>query len=188
MIYGDEEIIRARVAAQAKRRHTIENEVAIDGVKYAFARRNFEYGFSMVVPEAFEKMPDDVTSRMFPRSDRPKDILCNKDYSVCIAFASADMREESLEARITDFRTYTNRLNPSYVFFSQGISNLPNGLTIGYYDYRQIALDEDLYYITFDFDLQDKEVLGWFICPISVQEKWEPLMWQMIKTITVIEG
>jgi hypothetical protein len=188
MIYGDEEIIRARVAAQAKRRHTIENEVAIDGVKYAFARREFAYGFSMVVPEAFEELTEDVANRMFLRSDRPKAILCNRDYTVCLAFSSADLREENLETRITGFRKYTKRLNPSYVFFSHDLLELPHDLTVGYYDYRQIALDEDLYYITFDFDLLDKEVLGWLICPVSVQEKWEPLMWQMIKTITVIEG
>lgn len=186
MPYGDEEIIRRRVAAGAKQKHTIKNEVEIDGVKYTFARREFEFGFSMVVPEGFVEMPRDVARQMFPHEDRPRVILCSGDYTVCIAFNCGDMRAEELKSRVSSFRAYLKKLHPSNVFFTQGIYDLENGLRVGYYDYRCPVIDCDLYQLVIDADLPDKELLGWFSCPVELKDKWEPLMRQMAQTIDVI--
>lgn len=187
MLYGDEEIIRRRVAAQAKKRHVISNEVEIGGVKYAFARREFELGFSMVVPALFEEMSSEAAGQLFPHEGRPKLIISSNDFTVCIAFNSGDMQDESIKERVSAFGAYIKKLNPSNVFFTQGVYDLWSDMRVGYYDYRYPAIDEDLYNFTFVTDLPDMELLGWFICPVDLQEKWEPLIRQMVQTIEIVE-
>ena len=185
MIYGDEEIIRARVAAQAKKQHTIENEVTIDNVKYTFARREFEFGFSMVAPEQFEVMPEETARRKFPYEDRPVIIISSGNTRVCLAFDEDEPQKVSLEDRLRSYKDFNKKLHPSDVFFSKTIIETKHGLRIAYYDYRYIVIDNDIYNINFFMDLPEKELFGHFICPIDFMEKWEPLVVQMIKSIEI---
>ena len=187
MLYGDEEIIRARVAAQEKELHTIDNEVTIDGVNYTFKRREFDYGFSMVVPEALMDMPIDIAKRKFPYENRPKTILSNSNFRVCLAFSDNVLSSESLENRLESYKGYVKRLNVSNVSFTDGIYRLTNGLRVAHYDYRIVLVASDVYYLTFFADLSDRELLGWFMCPIHLQEKWEPIVRQMIQSIEITE-
>lgn len=186
MLYGDEEIIRARVAAQAKKRHSIDNAVEINGIKYTFARREFEYGFSMIVPESFEEMPKDVAKRRFPYEDRPKVIISSSDFMVSLAFNEGHSRGSNLEERIKAYRDYIKRIRPSNVFFTTGVYSLADDINVGHYDYRYPVVDTDLYNITFSIDLPDMELLGWFTCPVEMRIKWEPLARQMLQSIQLV--
>jgi len=141
----------------------------------------------MVVPEAFEQMPREIAKRKFPYEDRPEIIISNSDYRVCIAFNNAELGSESIDSRVSSFRAYIKTIHPSNVFFIQGIYDLPNNIQIGHYDYRYPVVNNDLYNITFVADLPDMELLGWFICPIDVKDKWEPLARQMIQSIELVE-
>ena len=60
---GDEAIISARLAAQAKLNHTIEKAVTIEGAQHEFSRREFALGFSMVVPDGFNALDQAYTRR-----------------------------------------------------------------------------------------------------------------------------
>lgn len=186
MLYGDEDIIRARVAAQSKKRHTIENEVDVDGVKYAFARRELEYGFSMIVPENFVEMPKEIAKRKFLNEDRPKIIISSNDFRVCIMFNIKELPSDSIESRLKNYRNFMKSLRPTNVFFSAGICQISDGVKIGCYDYRYTVIDNDVYNITFFMDFNDMELLGWFICPFESRNGWEPLARQMISSFEVI--
>lgn len=185
MIYGDEEIIRARVAAQAKKRHNINNTVTIGGEKYTFARREFEYGFSMVVPEQFAVMSKETAKRKFPYEDRPEIIISSEDIRVCIAFNEDEPQKTSLEERLHSYKDFNKKLHPSDVFFSKTLCETAHGVKIAYYDYRYIVIDNDIYNINFFMDLPEKELFGHFICPVDFMEEWEPLAIQMIKSIEI---
>jgi hypothetical protein len=155
--YDAESVIKARKAASERKKLSIESDtVKINGIAYKFLRREFAYGFSMVVPETFEDMPREIAKRMFPYEDR-----------------------------LVGFRGYIKRICPTGVFFSDGIYRLPGGAHIAHYDYRYPAADSDLYDLTFFTDFSDMTLLGWFICPVESKDKWEPLAGEMIQTIQV---
>jgi hypothetical protein len=184
--YDDESVIKQRMAAQEKKRISIKNDmVEIDGHPYKFTRREFAYGFSMLVPESFEEMPREVAKQIFPYEDRPEIILSDSSFRVCLAFNKTGRATGSMEKRLSSFREYIKRICPTCVFFLSGIYNLPNGLKIAHYDYRYPAVDNDLYDLTFFMDFPELELLGWFICPVELKDKWEPLMREMIQTLQV---
>lgn len=182
--YDEESIMKQRLATREKKRLSIKTDaVEIDGVSYTFTRREFAYGFSMVVPESFAEMPREIAKRMFPYEDRPEIIFSDSSFRVCIAFNSAKLPIGSLEDRLSNFQGYIKRICPTCVFSFSGIYHLSNGLEIAHYDYRYPAVDSDLYDLTFFTDLPDIELLGWFTCPVELKDKWEPLMREMIQTL-----
>jgi hypothetical protein len=186
--YDAESVIKARSAASERKKLSIKSDtVKIDGVAHKFARREFAYGFSMIVPEAFEEMPREIAKRMFPYEDRPEIILSDGGFRVCLAFNKTARSDASLEDRLAGFRGYVKRICPTGVFFSDGIYRLPGGADIAHYDYRYPAADGDLYDLTFFTDFSDTELLGWFVCPLERKDKWEPLVREMIRTVQVEE-
>lgn len=187
MEYMDEKIIQQRLAISVEKRHTISHAVEIDGVRYTFARREFELGFSMVVPENFDTLASEYAKRKFPYEDRPEIIIASENTETCFSFNHGDLRSESLEERIQVYKSCIKRLNPSNVFFRGRIYETAEGLKVACYDYRYAALDGDIYNLSFFADLPNCELFGWLTCPICLCDKWEPLMSEMISTIQVIQ-
>ena len=183
MEYGDEATIRHRLEASEKKSHSIYNNLEIDGVRYVFEKREFEYGFSMVVPTSFEYMTPEVARRKFPSEERPKVVISSDDSRICIALNSSQTSHEDMDDRVTSMREYIKRVAPANVFFIQGVYELPNKIKVGHFDYRYPAIDNDIYNITFCADLPGLELLGWFICPVQIKEKWEPLFRQIMQSI-----
>jgi len=184
-MYGDEDIIRKRVAATAAKAHNISNRVTIAGVDYSFSRREFDFGFSMLVPEEFEKMPEEAAQLKFPSIEKPKAILANRDYRVCLTYNDIEPLPKDMNTRVSAFRAYTKKIRPANVFLSYGVYDLSDNFHIGHYDYSYPVANGYLYNITFLVDLPDVGLLGRFVCPIEVKDKWEPLMRQMIQSIQV---
>ncbi|GHU60234.1 hypothetical protein FACS1894171_0870 [Clostridia bacterium] len=188
MEYDEESIIKARLAARERKRLSIKNDIVeIDGVAHKFTRREFAYGFSMVVPEKFEEMPREIARRIFPYEDRPEIILSDGGFRTCLAFNKTERPAGGLEDRSSSFRGYIKRICPAAVFFSNGIYRLPDGVDVAHYDYRYPAADDDLYDLTFFTDFMDTELLGWFICPAESKDKWEPLIREIIQTLQIEE-
>ena len=183
MLYGDEEIIRARVAAQAKMQHTIENKVIIEGLEYTFSSRIINERFEITIPDNFDVMPESHAIKKYPSINRPKLILTNPGSTVDIIFDFDIPADGSLEGRIIHHRMVLKRLNPAYVFFSHRILSLESNIAIAYFDFRSQALDVDIYNLWFLFDLPNSGIFGGFSCSIEQRNMWEPLVRQMINTI-----
>jgi len=183
--YGDEKIIAQRLAKQKEQLHTIDNTVYINKTEYTFARREFEYGFSMVVPESFDDMPSEIADQKFPHRNRPPVIISSSDYRVCLAFNQIEPLASDMDALTLQFRSYIKSIRPANVFFSYGAYDLPNSMQVSHFDYRYSIVNGDLYNITFLANLSDTGLFGGFICPVDVRDDWEPLVRQMLKTIEV---
>ena len=185
MLYGDEEIIRQRVAVQKKAEHNIHNEITINNISYAFTRREFELGFSMVIPDKFKMLAPEYIERKYPYKNRPQIIMSNDDTTVTFAFDYAFLlQKKDLEIRLLEYRSIVKKLHQSNVFLAYDyLSTIDEEDCIAFFSYRSHALDGDLFNFSFFTDLPDKELFGWFTCPIELQTKWEPLVMQMIQTI-----
>jgi len=185
-LVGDEQIIAARVAAQNEARHSILNKVTIDGTIYQFEEREVSPYFSMVLPDNFDDLAPEYVLLKYPNVNRPKIILSNQEGTINFAFEHMSANDEALEKRLVTYRAVIKRLHPSYVFFSESTLDLKSGLKAASYDFRGIAIDDDIYCLNFFTDLPEGELFGWFTCPIDSKEKWEPLVRQMIQTIKPI--
>ena len=183
MPYGDEDIIRAMLNAESDVRHTIENELSIEGKSYQFENREFPPYFSMVLPTGFEELKPEYAKQKYPHEDRPGIILSNDDMTVNFAFDCTYEDSGEIEPRLKSYRAFIKKLHPSYVFFSHGVYDLESKLKTAYYDYQGIAFDGDIYYLAFFTDLPNGGLFGSFNCPAELQGKWEPLARQMLRTI-----
>lgn len=186
MTYGDENIISTRLEAQAKKAHTISNKVTIGGCLYCFERSEFPPHFSMILPKSFGLLKPEYARVKYPYENRPKTILSNEATDTDFAFQFGDMPAVSLNERIVQYKAQIKRLNPSYVFLQERIYKMPGNLEVACYDFRSPALDKDIYNLSFFTDLLDTGLFGWITCPIELQEKWEPLLREMIQSIEVL--
>jgi len=182
-IAGDENTIAARVVNENARRNSISNSVTIDGVTYQFEEWEFEPEFAMVLPKSFEDLAPEYIRIKYPREDRPEIILSSEDTTVNFAFSCDEVPPESLETRLIKYKAVAKRLIPGYVFLTDMVYKLENGMEAACYDYRLSALDDEIYSLCFFTDLPKGQLFCWFTCPIESQTKWEPLVRQMIQTV-----
>ena len=180
---GDEDIIALRVAAENVKRHSVLNKVTIGGITYQFEEREVCPYFYMVLPKTFDDLSPEYVLLKYPNVNRPKIILSNEEGTVNFAFEHMSDSTEEMEARLTTYKAVIKKLHPSYAFFSECIYDLESGLKAAYYDFRGIAIDDDIYCLNFFTDLPTGELFGWFTCPIDLKDKWGPLARQMIQTI-----
>jgi len=194
---GDEEILTTRVTEQHKKKHSIFNEVFIDGELYDFEQKEIifpsseEYRFTMILPKDIDILDPELAKMKYPSENRPEIILSNHDTSLDFTFYYTPDSIADYETRLTQYRSVFKQLNPSNVFFSERIVELESGLTVACFDLCRSLLDGDVYYFYFFTDLPTTpktEILGTFSCLFNLREDWEPLFWQMIETIEPILG
>jgi len=186
-VFGDEEIIAARVATRAASMLSIDKIVHIDGVNYTFSQREISPAFSMVMPENFDTIDDTLSRMKYPHDNRADIILSNQDTTVSMAFDSMVVEPKELNSRLKEYKWQIKKPNPNNVFFSESILSLPSGLSVACFDYLGTAIDDDIYYFNFFTDLPDGELFGSFSCPARLQKEWEPLVRQMIQTIKPLQ-
>jgi len=182
-LVGDEHIIASRTSEKNKKRYSILNNITIDRATYQFAEREVSPYFSMVLPENFHDLAPEYILLKYPNVNRPTIILSNAEGVINFAFEHMPVNAKKVETRLKTYKAVIKRLHPSYVFFSENIFKIESGQKIVCYDFRGIAIDDDIYCLNFYTDLPKGELFGWFSCPIDSQAKWEPLVRQMIRTI-----
>ena len=187
MTHNDEEFILARISKEVENAFTIANDIEIDGVTYNFTERRLSLGFSMILPKSFDMLAPEYIKLKYPYEDRPHVILSNEKTDTDFAFDYGETSNTSLAERTRQYKSVIKRIYPSNVFLQEEIYKVSEEIEVASYDYRSSAIDADIYNLNFFTDLPDKEVFGWFTCPAELQEKWEPLVRQMIQTIKVVE-
>jgi len=182
MAYGDEKIIAAKVANMEHAKLSIAKRVEINDIIYEFETRNIDDKFSMTLPTNFDKLPPDLAEKRYQSPSKLKTILSNPDSTVSIFFNCSDKDTATpLLERITQRKMAVKRMNQSYVF-----SSVRAGSQLAYFDFRSHTIGEDMYNLWFLVDLPNNTVFGGFSCPMKLQSQWQPLVLQMLQTITAL--
>lgn len=182
----DTELIAKRQEKKRQMGYTIENEVVVDGVPYTFSRRELYDGqFSLVLPEQFFPMPEDAARLKFPSENRPKVILCSADGGVCFTFNWMEtlVSATSVGKNADALRTVIKRINPAFIFHSQGKYKISEQIVLGYFDFTSYAVDADLYNRAFAVNIGERLLVGSFICSKESWSGWEPLVEQMLNSL-----
>jgi len=192
---GDEEILAKRISEQYRIKHSISNDVTIDGETYEFEPREIsfpsspQYRFLMTMPKNLDVIAPEHMKIKYPSENRPEIILSSGNTTLNLTFYYTNNTNTAHETRLTQYQAIFKHLNASNVFFSEKVNELESGLKVACFDFCGSALDGDVYYYYFFTDLPattKAEIVGTFTCPFDLREKWEPLFWQMVETIKPI--
>ena len=170
------------------RENICEGPVKINSNFYEFEESEFFDGeLKMYIPNTFIDMPEEARRFKYPSEDRPDIIKCNDDGSIAITFKIIDnpLEDEYIDDLKETMVLITKKLNPSNVFFDEGILEI-DSKKIAYYDFKSSAIDAYLYNFTFLFEFKGETFMGTFSCDYKDMREWkDDVIFQMINTIKV---
>ena len=170
------------------RENICEGPVKINNNFYEFEESEFFDGaLKMYIPNTFIDMPEEARRFKYQSEDRPDIIKCNDDGSIAITFKIIDnpLEDEYIDDLKETMVLITKKLNPSNVFFDEGILEI-DSKKIAYYDFKSSAIDAYLYNFTFLFEFKGETFMGTFSCDYKDMREWkDDVIFQMINTIKV---
>ena len=162
--------------------------VKINNDFYEFEEAEFFDGeLKMYIPNTFIDMPEEARRFKYPSEDRPDIIKCNDDGSIALTLKIIDnpLEDEYIDELKETMVLITKKLNPSNVFFDEGILEI-DSKKIAYYDFKSSAIDAYLYNFTFLFEFKGETFMGTFSCDYKDMREWkDDVIFQMIDTIKV---
>lgn len=186
----DEQILDYINAAEDKelRKDIYAGPVKINNDFYEFEEAEFFDGaLKMYIPNTFIDMPEEARRFKYPSESRPEIIKCNNTGAIAITLklVNSPISDEYIEELKSMMKAITQRLNPSNIFFDEGILEV-NEKKIGYFDYKSSAIDDFLYNFVFLLELQGNTLIGTFSCSYSEHKQWkDDILFQMMKTIRI---
>lgn len=181
----DKEIIKLQKEKQKETYHDITEGVYIKEVFTKFSRRSFfEEKMSIMTPEDFIEMPDEIAQIKYPGQQRPQIILTTLDCTVnfSMSYFDQDISPDQVEQALTGYQRLIRQMNPANIFFATTIE-VPEKNCLGWFSYKGYALDEHLYNLLFVTRIEKKLLLGSFNCIFSEMKEWEDYVIQMLKSI-----
>ena len=186
----DEKILDYINAAEDKelRKDIYAGPVKINNDFYEFEEAEFFDGeLKMYIPNTFIDMPKEARRFKYPSESRPEIIKCNNTGAIAITLklVNSPISDEYIEELKSMMKAITQRLNPSNIFFDEGILEVDEK-KIGYFDYKSSAIDDFLYNYVFLFEIEGKTLMGTFSCSYSEHKQWQDdIVFQMLKTIKI---
>ena len=186
----DEKILDYINAAEDKelRKDIYAGPVKINNDFYEFEEAEFFGGeLKLYIPNTFIDMPEEARRFKYPSESRPEIIKCNNTGAIAITLKLVDspLNEEYVAELKDMMKAITKRLNPSNIFFDEGILEVDEK-KIGYFDYKSSAIDDFLYNYVFLFEIEGKTLMGTFSCSYSEHKQWQDdIVFQMLKTIKI---
>ncbi|WP_238918012.1 hypothetical protein [Clostridium sp. YIM B02555] len=183
----DEKILDYINAAEKKeeQKDICNGPIKIGKKFYEFEEAEFFDGkIKMYIPNTFEDMPLEAKKLKYPSENRPDIIKSNENGSIAVTFKLIDsyLTDEQIEELKDAMKMINNRLNPSNIYFDEGILEVEEK-KIGYFDFKSSAIDDFLYNFIFLFALQEKTIMGTFSCSYSEYDEWKDIVVEMVNTL-----
>lgn len=139
--------------------------------------------FSMIIPEGFDVMPDNIAEYKYPAKSRPSIILTNDTATVDYKFSyiSALVSEEALSELVNQTKTSLRRIFTGIKFYEENVVDV-NGIKLGWFDYVSPAIGGIVYNISFFTWIKGKLLHGTFSCENSIEE-WKDIFLESIMSI-----
>ena len=150
--------------------------------------------FSMIIPEGFDVMPDNIAEYKYPAKSRPSIILTNDTATVDYKFSYilALVSEEALSELVNQTKTSLRRIFTGIKFYEENVVDV-NGIKLGWFDYVSPAIGGIVYNISFlpksysetiSFFtwIKGKLLHGTFSCENSIEE-WKDIFLESIMSI-----
>ena len=187
MEHLDETIISLRKEQYRAENTSIEKGFYIKDILTTFHEIELLDKFKIMLPVDFITMDKELAKIKYPSEERPQIIKTNEDTSVNIGFnllpSDKRLRRDDIEKETTELRRILKKLNSSMEFYNLEIEQLES-FNLAWFDYKNSAIDDDLYNIMFIAGISEKEMLhGIFNCSFSDYKDWKTAAIEMLKTI-----
>lgn len=204
MNYQDEEIIKKRKAIQAakqkeEKEETIEKEkqesifegpIHLFGKVVAFQRREIEeYGLSIMMPDEFEEMDEELKEVLYPYGKAPKYAFASGDISFQITLNLTEnlVPDDGIPKFMVMAQKVMERIGPqarilSNVVVKKGERNM------GLMEIATNGVDMAVYNTQFYLSLgENKLFIGAVTCPAKNHNRMVPLIKEIIDSVVIKE-
>jgi len=176
--YLNIEILQNRSKKLKKHYSTLGAGFYFDGTVVEFERREVLNSFFMMIPKEFTFMPDELTDVKYPFVFRPPCILTNDNLTINLSF-----NELPNNLQETTFMQTTENVkkileNEQGIFDFGEVKSL-NNIECYYFDFRQNAMDGELYHMLANIKLNNNIYQLTFNCTTSSYLEWKSAVLQM---------
>jgi hypothetical protein len=187
----DEKILEMLAEAEKieAKKDITEGQIKIGERYYVFEETEFYDGkIKMYIPNNFQDMPEEARKVKYVSENRPEIIKSNEEGSTAITLNIIDspLREDKVEELIKGMKNIIQKTNPANLFYDLGVVEV-DSKNIGFFDFKNSAIDDFIYNIMFFFEIEGKTAMGTFSCRYSESPDWRDIAFQMINTIRVIK-
>jgi hypothetical protein len=191
--YLDERIRSTINQAEEQERinsQSIYEGITVKGRYYEFQEMAFyEDKLKIYIPTAFFDMPANLARIKYPSGDRPQIIKTEDTGSINITLNQIpnNVCEEQIPEVKDGLKVILKRLNPSYLFFEDGIETIGEK-PVGFFEFKSPTLDKPLFNLMFVTTLERYVVMGNFSCPYEDYREWRPIARQIMRSVQVISN
>ena len=164
-------ILREYVRRRAEKQHATDDKIIIGGKPYDLERvQLFDGKISVLMPEIFSPMDEQVAVLKYPSDFRPKAIYAIDDGTAAITFSltNTELTRNDMPAALAGCRSTTKKLHPAFTFYEYEADG-----EIGWFDYRSYAMDCDIYNVFFATSIDNTLLVGSFSCPYDERDAYK---------------
>lgn len=190
MKYGDEDIISSLNNYKKYVYGDIHDTLYIKEIPYSFKRCSFfNKKLNVMIPVRFIDMPNEIKKIKYSRIINENVIKTNNNFTIDIVFELVDKYEEylDLETEMENQLKLLKEVQPLYCIYENSI-DIINNKKVCWYDFRSSAIDCQLYNLFFIMEIDNKLLIGKFICNIIKAEVWKKVFLEIISTINESEN
>ena len=183
--FPDENILKKREEKLKKEYATLEDGIYLQGNIMTFKREEILDLFLLMIPTNFEIMPEEYANVKYPSTFRPQHLLTSEDLTVNMGFSvfpnnlQADMKQTLQRVKQT--------LENEQDAFSFSESTPIKDIEGYYFEFRQQAIDGDLYHMMALVKKNQNLYQLSFNCLFSDQLDWQNIALQMWESIDFIK-
>ena len=208
MNHRDEEIIANRQAMQQQQKKEMEQEeierekeesifdgrIHLLGKEVAFERRTFEeYGISLLLPERFEEMEQDIKDAIYPYGKAPKHAFAGEDipFQVTLNQTENIVPDEGMPKFMGIAKEVMERIGPQAKIFSSICiqkENIEKKMkNIGIMEIATKGADGPVFNTQFYISSREqKMIIGGITCQGKRHDRMVPVMKEIIDSIEIL--
>lgn len=161
-------------------------QIDVYGNTMTFAPRTYlDSKIIITMPEEWCDMAPDVVKTKYPYELRPPIILTDAATTInfTINHLEQALKIEELVTFKNTMRNFVDRMTKAQ-FVEEGIIQAENiGFTRSWFDFTVMGIDDELYNLIFFISLNRRALLITFNCLNKDQERWKPIVFDMLKTL-----
>lgn len=187
--FVDEKIILLKRIRQSRYRDydLLTDEIPINGKRVRFQWFPlFDEKFRILLPEDFDRMPEQAAKVRYINIYRPPVILTDPDFHVNFGFHLLDGEKGDLDELIRKMQDTVLSCAPETVVYEKGTIT-PGGMEGRWFEYKNFTVDEETYDMQFLIRSGSCLLAGTFNCPMVHYDQWKPLVFKSLEQIERID-
>ena len=202
MSYQDEEILKKRKAMQEQHKKEVQEEqiekekqesifdgsIHLFGKEVAFGRREIEeYGFSILMPEEFEVMDEELKDVLYPYGKAPKYVFASGDihFQITLTLTENIVPNDGLPKFMVMAKKVMERIGPQARILSNVVVQKEE-CNIGLMEIATNGVDMAVYNTQFYLSLKENQLfIGAVTCPAKHHDRMVPVIKEIIDSIMI---